>query len=77
MKKHIVIGSALTVALGLAACTPPAESEGDGATEEAAEAVEEEAAVDGTMTEDASAEEGGGKGGDTTGPDEDGNPIHD
>ena len=80
MKKQMAIGSAFAVALGLAACTPPAEGEGEAAVEEAAEAVEEAAAdaedaVDGEMTGEADAAEGEGEGGETAGPDQDGNPI--
>lgn len=77
MRKHIAIASVLTFALGLSACTPPAESEA--ATEEAAEAVEAtdaDAVADGTMTGEASAEEVDDEGADATGTDQDGNPIH-
>lgn len=79
MKKQIAIGSAFAVALGLSACTPPAEEEGEAMAEEVVEAAEEaaadaEAAVDGAMTDEASADEGEGEG--TDGLDPDGNPIH-
>ena len=78
MKKQIALGSAFAVALGLAACSPPAEEETDAMAEEAVEAVEDagdeaEAAVDGEMTEAADAAEGEGE--TTDGLDPDGNPI--
>ncbi len=75
MKKHIAIGSAFAVALGLAACTPPAEGEGEAPVEEAAEAVEEETATDGTMTGETDPAESEGDGESTSGVDADGNPI--
>jgi hypothetical protein len=80
MKKQMAIGSAFAVALGLAACTPPAEEEGDAMAEEAVEAVEEAASdedgsMDGEMTGEADAAEGEGEDGETAGPDQDGNPI--
>lgn len=82
MKKCIAIGSAFTVALGLAACTPPAESDGEAAPEETVEMVEEvspdadgamDDAMEGAMADEASATEG--EADDTSGPDADGNPI--
>ena len=80
MKKPIAIGAVCAVALGLAACTPPADEVAEAPAEEAVAPIEEapaaEGAMDGTMTGEAVAEEGEGDGGDTTGPDEDGNPIH-
>ena len=74
MKKQIAIGSACAVALGLAACTPPAEGEGEATPEETVEAVEE-TVTDGTMTGETDPAEGEGEGEDTDGVDADGNPI--
>ncbi len=80
MKKHFAIGSAFAVALGVAACTPPADGDGETAPEAATAPEEEvttdETPVDGTMTGETSAEEGEGEGGDTQLVDKDGNPIH-
>ena len=64
MKKYLTVGTAFTIALGLAACTPPAEGESEAAPEEVVE--------DGTMTGEASEEEDSAE---TTGADPDGNPV--
>ncbi len=75
MKKHFLTGTGLALALSVAACAPPAEEGGEAATEEAVVTAGEEAADDGTMASEAPAEEGAAEGSESTGPDEDGNPI--
>lgn len=85
MRKQFAIGSVIALAFGVAACTPPAENEGDNAAEEAMEEVEETGAeadaamdgemMDGEMTQEASVAEG--EGDVSTGVDQDGNPVHD
>ena len=50
MKKQMAIGSAIALAFGLAACTPPADSEGEAAGDEAMEATDEaDGSMDGAM----------------------------
>lgn len=84
MKKQMAIGSAFALALGLAACTPPADGEGEAAADEAMEAADDaDGAMDGAMMEGemmdgemmGEADAAEGEGDDSSGVDQDGNPI--